>query len=144
MKKKTFMVGQVYDLGTQSLVTIQQQVQSSLDQLTGGAVQFQIQQVSNNELELIFYRNFNYPATGQGMIYEFDAVMITGCGLSGFTLPSMWWVSCRGLSNRINFYIPVADFLQCYKQSAAALKASRTKDIQLSIQPNKVVMKLTY
>ena len=71
------------------------------------------------------------------MIHVLDAEIITGQALP--VLPTL-----QKFSNLINFYIPVGDFLQGYKQSAAALKASRTKSIQLSIQPDKVVMKLTY
>lgn len=136
MRKRIFLVNQLFDLATQSLVTIRQQVQQLLDNLTGGRVLFQIHQVSNNELELTFYRSFPYPPTiGQGMIHELDAEIITG-----YELP----IPFRKFSNLFNFYIPVNDFLQCYKQSARALKASRTKNIQLNIQPTKVVMKLTY
>ena len=138
MNKRVFIVSQLFDLAVQSLVTIQQQVQFLLDNLTGGRVQFQIQQVSNNELELTFLRSYPYPQTiGQGMIHELDAVMITGQGLP-MPLP------LQKFSNLMDYYIPVNDFLQCYKQSAAALKASRTKNIQLDILPDKVVMKLTH
>lgn len=138
MKKKIYIVGCLFDLATTPLIKVQQDVQNLLNNLTGGIVQLQIQQVSNNELELTFLRNFNYPQTiGGGMIYELDAVMITGQGLP-VPLP------LQKFSNRIDYYIPVNDFLLCYKQSAAALKASRTKNIQLDIQPTKVVMKLTY
>ena len=45
MKKRVFLVSQQFDLAVQSLVTIQQQVQQLLNNLTGGRVQFQIQQV---------------------------------------------------------------------------------------------------
>ena len=145
MKKRIFIVSHVLDLATIALSDVEQQVQVALDLLTGGRVQFQIQQVSNNELELIFHRGFKYaPTIGQGMIYELDAVMITGCGLNNFTMPVGWYIPCQGLSNLFDFYIPVNDFLQCYRQSARALKASRIKNIQLSIQPTKVVMKLAY
>ena len=138
MKKRVFLVSQQFDLAVQSLVTIQQQVQQLLNNLTGGRVQFQIQQVSNNELEVTFYRGFSYSQTvGQGMIHALDAEIITGQPLP---IPP----TLQKFSNLINFYIPVSDFLQGYKQSAAALKASRTKNIQLNIQPTKVVMKLTY
>ena len=54
MKKKIFVTGAVYDLAALPLANVQQQVQQSLDNLTGGRVLFQIQQVSDNELELIF------------------------------------------------------------------------------------------
>ena len=125
-------------MANQTLTNVEMTVQNLLDQLTGGRVQFHIQQVSNNELEATFHRDLNYPPTiGGGMIHELDAVMITGRGLP--VPPTL-----QKFSNLFNFYIPVNDFLGDYKQSAAALKASRTKDIQLSIQPNKVVMKLTY
>ena len=138
MNKLVYIVSQRFDLDTISLVNVQQQVQFSLDNLTGGRVQFQLQQVSNNELELTFYRGFCYPQTvGQGMIHALDAEIITG-------QPLPMSPTLQKFSNLFNFYIPVNDFLQCYKQSAAALKASRTKNIQLNILPTKVVMKLTY
>ena len=87
---------------------------------------------------MTFYRGFSYSQTvGQGMIHALDAEIITGQPLP---IPP----TLQKFSNLINFYIPVSDFLQGYKQSAAALKASRTKNIQLNIQPTKVVMKLTY
>ena len=138
LKKRILLVSQVFDLATISLMKVQQDVQNLLNNLTGGGVQFQIQQVSNNELEATFHRSFPYPQTiGQGMISEFDAVMITGQRLP--VPPTL-----QKFSNLMNFYIPVNDFLGYYKQSAAALKASRTKNIQLTILPDKVVMKLTY
>lgn len=145
MQKKIFVTGAVYDLAALSLANVQQQVQLSLDKLTGGRVQFQIQQVSNNELELTFHRGFSYPPTiGQNSIYELDADIITGFGLSGFYLPMRYYIPCNGLSNQFDFYISINDFLQCYKQSARALKASRTKNIQLDIQPTYIKMRLTF
>ena len=145
MKKKIFVTGAVYDLAALPMTAVQQQVQQSLDNLTGGRVLFQIQQVSNNELELIFHRGFTYPTTiGQNSIYELDADMITGSGLSGFNLPVRYYIPCNGLSNQFDFYISKNDFLQCYKQSARALKASRTKNIQLNIQPIYIKMQLTF
>lgn len=138
MQKRVFIASQLFDLATIPLMNVQQQVQQVLDNLTGGRIQFQIQQVSDNELELTFHRGFNYsPTIGGGMIYALDAEIITGQALP--VLPTL-----QKFSNLINFYIPVGDFLQGYKQSAAALKASRAKNIQLNIQPTKVVMKLTY
>ena len=98
MKKKIFVTGAVYDLAALPMTAVQQQVQQSLDNLTGGRVLFQIQQVSNNELELIFHRGFTYPPTiGQNSIYELDADMITGSGLSGFNLPVRYYIPCNGL-----------------------------------------------
>ena len=145
MKKKIFVTGAVYDLAALPMTAVQQQVQQSLDNLTGGRVLFQIQQVSNNELELIFHRGFTYPPTiGQNSIYELDADMITGSGLSGFNLPVRYYIPCNGLSNQFDFYISKNDFLQCYKQLARALKASRTKNIQLNIQPIYIKMQLTF
>ena len=138
IKKKNYMVSQLFDLATTPLLKVQQDVQNLLNNLTGGIVRFQLQQVSNNELEATFYRSFHYPHTiGKGMIYELDAVMITGQRLP-VPLP------LQKFSDRIDYYIPVNDFLQCYKQSAADLKASRTKGIQLNILSDKVVIKLTY
>ena len=138
LKKRILLVSQLFDLATIPLMKVQQDVQILLNNLTDGRVQFQIQQVSNNELELTFHRGFSYPQTvGQGMIHALDAEIITGQGLP--VPPTL-----QKFSNLIDFYIPVSDFLQDYKQLAAARKASRTKGIQLNIQPTKVVMKLTY
>lgn len=145
LKKRILLVSQLFDLATIPLMKVQQDVQILLNDLTGGRVLFQLQQVSGSELEATFHRGFSYPQTvGQGMIHELDAVMIIGCGLNNFTMPVGWYTPCRGLSNLFDFYIPVNDFLQCYKQSARVLKASRTKNIQLNVQPTKVVMKLAY
>lgn len=138
--KKIFLVGQVYDLNVLSLATVQQQVQSSLDNLTRGYVRFQIQQVSNKELELTFYRNYVYASNTNDEIFSVDADVITGRGLPGFVLPEVWLRPPFGY----DFYFPITEFLRCYKKSGRILKASRIKDIQLDIQPTKVVMKLTY
>lgn len=138
MKKKIYIAGCLFDLATTPLMKVQQDVQNLLNNLTGGIVQFQIQQISGSELEATFYRSFDYPqAIGVGMISEPDAVMITGQRLP--VPPTL-----QKYSNLMNFYIPVNDFLGYYKQLAAALKASRMKNIQLTILPDKVVMKLTY
>lgn len=113
MQKRVFIASQLFDLATIPLMNVQQQVQQVLDNLTGGRIQFQIQQVSDNELELTFHRGFNYsPTIGGGMIYALDAEIITGQALP--VLPTL-----QKFSNLINFYIPVGDFLQGYKQSAA-------------------------
>ena len=145
MKKKIFVTGAVYDLAALPMTAVQQQVQQSLDNLTGGRVLFQIQQVSNNELELIFHRSFTYPPTiGQNSIYELDADMITGLGLPGFNLPDRFYIPCNGFSRIFNFYVPISEFLQSYKKSARVLKASRTKNIRLNIQPTYIKMQLTF
>lgn len=145
LSKKIFVTGAVYDLAVLSLVTVRQQVQQSLDSLTQGRVQFQIQQVSDNELELIFQGDFNYPPTiGQDSIYEFDADMITGFGLPGFNLPDRFYIPCNGFSRYFDFCVPISEFLQSYKKSARILKASCVKNIQLDIQPIYIKMRLTF
>lgn len=145
MRKKIFVTGAVYDLAALPLTAVQQQVQQSLNNLTGGRVQFQIQQVSENELELIFHRGFSYPLTiGQNSIYELDADMITGFGLPGFNLPDRFYIPCNGFSRIFDFYVPISEFLQSYKKSARILKASRAKNIQLDIQPAYIKMRLTF
>ena len=145
MQKKIFVTGAVYDLAALSLANVQQQVKLSLDKLTGGRVQFQIQQVSNNELELTFHRGFSYPPTiGQNSIYELDADIITGFGLPDFNLPDRFYIPCNGFSRIFDFYVPISEFLQSYKKSARVLKASRAKNIQLDIQPTYIKMRLTF
>lgn len=145
MKKKIFVTGAVYDLAALPLANVQQQVQLSLDKLTGGRVQFQIQQVSNNELELTFHRGFSYPPTiGQNSIYELDADMIIGFGLSGFNLSDRFYIPCNEFSRIFDFYVSISEFLQSYKKSARVLKASRARNIQLNIQPTSITMTLIF
>ena len=140
LAKKFLAVGKIYDTATVTDQEIQDTVQKDLDNLAGGHVRFQIQQVSDKELELAFYRNYIYTSNRNDEIFSVDADVITGRGLPGFVLPEMWFRPPFGY----DFYFPITEFLRCYKKSGRILKANRAKDIQLDIQPTKIVMKLTY
>ena len=59
MKKKIFVMGKVYDLGTLSVDMIENAVQADLDKVFNvGGVRFKLREVSGKTLELTFFRKY--------------------------------------------------------------------------------------
>ena len=59
MKKKIFVMGKVYDLGTLGVNEVEKLVQSDLDKVfNAGGVRFRLKEVSGKTLELTFFRKY--------------------------------------------------------------------------------------
>lgn len=146
MKKKIFVMGNVYDLSTQSVNMIENEVQADLDKVfNAGGVKFKLREVSGKTLELTFLRKYregeidwlNYdPKT----IYNIDANIITGHSFNGFRIPDYW----GGVPFGYTFSMPKRKFTKCYRNSAVLLGADQIERVKITAQPEKVVMKLMF
>ena len=146
MKKKVFVMGNVYDLGTLGVNEVENAVQADLDKIfNAGGVRFQLKEASGKTLELTFLRQYrdgeidwlNYdPKT----IYNIDANIITGHSLNSFRVPDYW----GGVPFGYTFSMPKKEFIGCYKNSAVILGADQVKRVKITAQPEKVVMKLMF
>ena len=146
MKKKIFVMGKVYDLGTLSVDMIENAVQADLDKVfNAGGVRFLLKEVSGKTLELTFLRKYrqreidwlNYDPK---MIYNIDANIITGHSFNGFRMPDYW----GGVPYGYSFFMPKREFIGCYKNSAVMLGADQVKRVKITAQLEKVVMRLTF
>ena len=146
MKKKIFVMGKVYDLGTLSVDMIENAVQADLDKVfNAGGVKFQLKEASGKTLELTFLRKYrereidwlNYDPK---MIYNIDANIITGHSFNGFRIPDYW----GGVPYGYPFFMPKREFIGCYKNSAVMLGADQVKRVKITTQPEKIVMRLTF
>ena len=146
MKKKVFVMGNVYDLGTLGVNEVENAVQADLDKIfNAGGVRFQLKEASGKTLELTFLRQYrdgeidwlNYdPKT----IYNIDANIITGHSLNSFRVPDYW----GGVPFGYTFSMPKKEFIGCYKNSAVILGADQVKRVKITAQPEKVVMRLKF
>ena len=146
MKKKIFVVGNVYDLSTQSVNMIENEVQADLDKVfNAGGVKFKLREVSGKTLELTFLRKYregeidwlNYDPK---LIYNIDANIITGHSFNGFRIPDYW----GGVPFGYTFSMPKRKFTKCYRNSAVLLGADQIERVKITAQPEKVVMKLMF
>ena len=146
MKKKIFVMGNVYDLSTQSVNMIENEVQADLDKVfNAGGVKFKLREVSGKTLELTFLRKYregeidwlNYDPK---LIYNIDANIITGHSFNGFRIPDYW----GGVPFGYTFSMPKRKFTKCYRNSAVLLGADQVKRVKITAQPEKVVMKLMF
>ncbi len=146
MKKKIFVMGKVYDLGTLSVDMIENAVQADLDKVFNvGGVRFKLREVSGKTLELTFFRKYrereidwlNYDPK---LIYNIDANIITGHSFNGFRIPDYW----GGVPYGYPFFMPKREFIGCYKNSAVMLGADQVKRVKIIVEPEKVVMRLTF
>ena len=146
MKKKIFVMGKAYDLGTLSVDMIENAVQADLDKVfNAGGVKFQLKEASGKTLELTFLRKYrereidwlNYDPK---MIYNIDANIITGHSFNGFRIPDYW----GGVPYGYPFFMPKREFIGCYKNSAVMLGADQVKRVKITTQPEKIVMRLTF
>ena len=146
MKKKIFVMGNVYDLSTQSVNMIENEVQADLDKVfNAGGVRFRLKEVSGKTLELTFLRKYrvgeidwlNYDPK---LIYNIDANIITGHSFNGFRIPDYW----GGVPYGYPFFMPKREFIGCYRNSAVMLGADQVKKVKITAQPEKVVMKLMF
>ena len=119
MKKKIFVMGNVYDLSTQSVNMIENEVQADLDKVfNAGGVKFKLREVSGKTLELTFLRKYregeidwlNYDPK---LIYNIDANIITGHSFNGFRIPDYW----GGVPFGYTFSMPKREFTKCYRNS---------------------------
>ena len=146
MKKKIFVMGKVYDLGTLGVYEVENTVQADLDKVfNAGGVRLQMKEVSGKTLELTFFRKYkageidwlNYDPK---MIYNIDANIITGHSFNSFRVPDYW----GGVPYGYPFFMPKREFIGCYRNSAVMLGADQVKKVKITAQPEKVVMRLTF
>ena len=146
MKKKVFVMGKVYDLGTLGVNEVEKLVQSDLDKVfNAGGVRFRLKEVSDKTLELTFFRKYkvgeidwlNYDPK---LIYNIDANIITGHSFNGVRIPDYWGSVPFGYT----FSMPKREFTKCYRNSAVLLGADQIERVKITAQPEKVVMSLTF
>lgn len=146
MKKKVFVTGKVYDLGTLGVNEVENAVQADLDKVfNAGGVRFLLKEVSGKTLELTFLRKYrqreidwlNYDPK---MIYNIDANIITGHSFNGFRIPDYW----GGVPYGYPFFMPKREFIRCYKNSAVMLEVDLVKKVKITAQPEKIVMRLMF
>ncbi|MSH99230.1 hypothetical protein GKF86_27350 [Escherichia coli] len=146
MKKKVFVTGKVYDLGTLGVNEVENAVQADLGKVfNAGGVRFLLREVSGKTLELTFLRKYrereidwlNYDPK---MIYNIDANIITGHSFNGFRIPDYW----GGVPYGYPFFIPKREFIGCYRNSVVMLGADQVKKVKITTQPEKIVMRLTF
>ena len=146
MKKKIFVMGKVYDLGTQGVNEVEKLVQADLDKIfNSGGVKIKLREVSGKTLELTFLRKYregeidwlNYDSK---QIYNIDANIITGHSFNGFRVPDYW----GGVPYCYPFFMPKREFMKCYRNSAVMLGADQVERVKITAQPEKVVMRLTF
>ena len=111
MKKKVFVMGKVYNLGTLGVNEVENEVQADLDKVfNAGGVRFLLREVSGKTLELTFFRKYrkgeidwlNYDPK---LIYNIDANIITGHSFNGFRITGEAFLSgtrfpCRRENSR--------------------------------------------
>ena len=146
MKKKVFVMGKVYDLGTLGVNEVENAVQADLGKVfNAGGVRFLLREVSGKTLELTFLRKYrereidwlNYDPK---MIYNIDANIIIGHSFNGFRIPDYW----GGVPYGYPFFIPKREFIGCYRNSVVMLGADQVKKVKITTQPEKIVMRLTF
>lgn len=146
MKKKIFVMGKVYDLGTLGVNEVENEVQADLDKVfNAGGVKFLLREVSGKTLELTFLRKYrereidwlNYDPK---MIYNIDANIITGHSFNNFRVPDYW----GGVPFGYPFFMPKREFIGCYRNSVVMLGADQVKKVKITTQPEKIVMRLTF
>ncbi len=146
MKKKVFITGKVYDLGTLGVNEVENAVQADLDKFfNAGGVKFKLREVSEKTLELTFLRKYrkgeidwlNYDPK---LIYNIDANIITGHSFNGFKVPDYW----GGVPFGYTFSMPKREFIKCYRNSAILLGADQVKKVKITAQPEKVIIKLMF
>ena len=146
MKKKIFVMGKVYDLGTLGVNEVEKLVQSDLDKVfNAGGVRFRLKEVSGKTLELTFFRKYkvgeidwlNYDPK---LIYNIDANIITGHSFNGFRIPDYW----GGVPFGYTFFMPKREFIGRYKNSAVLLGADQIEKVKITTQPEKIVMRLIF
>lgn len=140
INKKLFISSQVYDTSKMTTAEIRQEVQTDLDNFVGeNKIRFLLNQISNNELSLMFFRSVEYQRDPVKLILDVDAYVICGCGKKDFNLPDMW-----PHAPFYHYYLDIDDFLGHYTRSARLLGASRIRDTELSITPHFVALKLIF
>ena len=143
MKKKLFLVTEVYDLNTVTEEDIRIDVQSRLDAHYGkGCCVFSINVwKEEKEVTINFWRNYKgCYNTDDKSIFCADMDLITGRGIEGFAVPYMWPTVPFGYP----FSTGIDDFIPCYKKSAKELGASRMKDIMITHDKDNLNVRLFY
>lgn len=133
MRKKILIVSKVYDTAIMTDEAIKIAVQADIDRLIGtGRVKFDITSTEKGST-LIFHRNVDYGMTKPSTeIIDADAYMVSGIGLDGFKLPSMWYEPPFGYT----YSFSQSEFKRCYKISAIGLGADKVGWMKLDIEKN--------
>ena len=143
MKKKLFLVTEVYDLNTVTEEDIRIDVQSRLDAHYGiGCCVFSINVWKDEkEVTINFRRNYKDSYnTDDKSIFCYDADLLTGRRINGFQVPVMW----PTVPFAYPFSTGIDEFITCYKESAKELGASRMKDIMIEHSEKNLNVRLFY
>lgn len=148
MKKKVLYGGTVYDLGKMTIVEMGKAVHDKMFGYLGLDFKVSVQEINENELEVTIFRN--YPdkdlnnAIQKDSILEEDLLLVTGEYEKGYSPKySLLDLPVPHFPNMIYSYSN-DELIDVYKKNIRDCKASRVKDMMLSIDKDKITVRFKY
>ena len=144
MKNYFIANGAILDTGM-SAEEIEIEVQESLDESTGGLVQFRLQELSESSITMVFIRDFLI-ATNEPVIFDCDMNLILNIGIEAFLpeklggYPLLFPLNFAGK----NFYTDVTAFIRFYKTILLIYRKQEVEHIDIRCYSDRLVMKINF
>lgn len=144
MKNYFIANGAILDTGM-SAGEIEIAVQESLDESTGGLVQFRIQELKESSITMVFIRDFLIDPN-EPVIFDSDMNLILNIGIEAFLpeklggYPLLYPLNFAGK----NFYTDVIAFIRFYKTILLIYRKQEVEHIGIRCYSDRLVMKIEF
>lgn len=121
---------------------IELSVQEKLDETTGGMAQFQLKELSDSGVTMMFIRDFFIDDPYNPIIYDCDMNMILNIGIEAFQpgYPLLYPLSFDGK----NFYTNIKSFLRFYKTLLLTYRQQKVEEIGVRAFSDRLILQITF
>ena len=124
---------------------IEEMIQGKLDEKTNGIVKIEYNQLAENKIRLVFWRD-SLDATDKDLIIDTDCYIVSGISVSAFRLgeeeqPLIYPLIKIG---KYHYYTHKSAFIRFYRTLLELLGEQKTEEIKIRIYSDRIVFEITY
>lgn len=124
---------------------IEEMLQDKLDEKTNGIVKIEYNQIEENKIRLVFWRD-SLGATDKDLIIDTDCYIVSGVPVSAFRLgeeekPLIYPLMKIG---KYHYYTHRSAFIRFYRTLLELLGEQKTEEIKIRIYSDRIVLEITY
>lgn len=133
--------GMILDTGMNAK-EIELEVQEKLDETTGGMARFQLKELSDSHVTMVFIRDFIMGDLYNPIIYDSDMNLILNIGIEAFQpgYPLLYPLRFDGK----NFYTNIKAFLRFYKTLLLTYRQQRVEEIGVRAFSDRLILQISF
>lgn len=125
-----------------SVEEIELNVQEKLDETTGGMARFQLKELSDSKVTMMFIRDFFIDDPYNPIIYDCDMNLILNIGIEAFQpgYPLVYPLRFDGK----NFYTNIKSFLRFYKTLLLTYRQQEVEEIGVRAFSDRLILQISF